>query len=50
MTLTKAVLTSTATYHLSVINIPKWVRAKLDKISRGFIWVTTVRLLGAVMR
>ncbi|XP_010230205.1 uncharacterized protein LOC104582388 [Brachypodium distachyon] len=38
VTLAKAVLTSMATYHLSVIKLPKWVRVKLDRISRGFIW------------
>lgn len=34
VTLAKAVLSSTMTYHLSVINLPKWVRDKLDRISR----------------
>jgi hypothetical protein len=35
--LAKTVLSATATYHLSVLQMPKWVRARLDRITRGFI-------------
>jgi exonuclease III len=36
--LAKSVLTATAIFYLTAINLPKWVRDKIEKIIRNFIW------------
>lgn len=38
VTLAKAVLTSTTTFHMTVIPLPKWAFGKINKILRGFVW------------
>ncbi|VAH57842.1 unnamed protein product [Triticum turgidum subsp. durum] len=36
--LSKSSLTSTATFHMTVIPLPKWASAKQDKITDSFVW------------
>ena len=38
MALAKSSPTSIATFHMTVIQLPKWASAKLDKIAHSFIW------------